>query len=129
MRNFPSKLLTTDEISALERDCIEEAQAGRTEAAWQALQPLRSAQHRQRDAAWLLVRIVHQRRLPMERAADILSEIVQSHHQEVDIVAALGECLEAARDIDDLNAPPPVNPVFKTVVERLVAFAKIYEGL
>ena len=129
MPDFPSEILSSDEIAALEHEFIQEAQAGRTAAAWHKLQPLRNAQHHQHEAAMSLLRIVHQRRLPMEQAADVVSEVAQSHHQDVNILAALGECLDAVRDIDDLNAPPPVNPVFHTVVEKLSAFAKDYDGL
>ena len=40
----------------------------------------------------------------------------------------LGQCLEGVRDIDDLNAPPPGDSVFRNVVERLNSLATIYEG-
>ncbi len=33
----------------------------------------------------------------------------------------LGDSLESARDIDDLNAPPPNDPVFRTVVDKLAS--------
>lgn len=129
MSDFISKVLSPGEIKSLEDEVIEEAQAGRKEAAWHKSQPLRKAQHRQPEAAMSLLRVVHQACLPMPGAADVLSEIAQSHHHDMDIVAALGECLEAVRDIDDLNAPPPVNPLFDRVVERLAAFAKDRDGL
>ena len=39
----PSAVLASDEIEALERDVIAEAQAGRKQAAWHKVQPLRNA--------------------------------------------------------------------------------------
>jgi tetratricopeptide (TPR) repeat protein len=129
MSDFLSKILSPGEIKSLEHEIIKEAQAGRKEAAWHKLQPLRKTQHHQHEAAKSLLRIIYQQCLPVEGAVDLLSEIAQSHHQDVNMLAALGECLEAVRDIDDLNAPPPVDAVFYTVVDRLAAFAKDCDGL
>src|SRR5205085_304705 len=53
----------------------------------------------------------------------------QSHHQDIELVVAVGECLEAARDIDDLNSPPPTDPVFQATVERLAELADRHKGL
>jgi tetratricopeptide (TPR) repeat protein len=124
-----SKILSPREIESLEREAIEAGRAGRRVAAWRKLQPLRKAQHRQLDVANSLLRIIHQACLPMEGAVDVLSEVAQSHCDDVNILAPLGECLEAVRDIDDLNAPPPASAVFYTVVERLAALVKDHEGL
>ena len=76
-----------------------------------------------------LLRIVYDQVLERQAAIDILSEIAQSHEQDVRILSALGQCLEGVRDIDDLNAPPPEHRIFHTVVEKLDAFAKAHEGL
>src|SRR5262245_63258317 len=107
MSSFPTEILSSERIASLEQDIIEEAEAGRTDEAWQKLQPLRQAQHHQHEAAISLLRIVDQCGLPMDGAADVLLEIVQSHPQDTELLTTVGECLEAARDIDDLNAAPP----------------------
>ena len=124
MSDVLSKILSPDEIEALELDVVEEARAGRVETAWHKVQPLRKAQRHQREAAQSLVRIINRECLPAEGAAEVLSEIVQSHPQDLDILGSLGESLEAVRDIDDLNAPPPEEDVFLTVVERLGVLAQ-----
>jgi hypothetical protein len=129
MSDLPSERLSRSEIESIEKEIIEEAQAGRKEAAWHKLQPLRKAQHHQHEAADSLLRIVGQQCLPIEGAADVLSEIVQSHQQDADILSVLGKCLEVVCDIDDLNAPPPVNAVFHRVVERLATLAQERAGL
>ena len=126
--NGPSAVLSSDEIEALERDVIAEAKGGRMQAALRKVQPLRKAQFRQDDAAMALLRIVYDQVLERQVAIDILSEIAQSHEQDVRILSALGQCLEGVRDIDDLNAPPPGDSVFRNVVERLNSLATIYEG-
>jgi tetratricopeptide (TPR) repeat protein len=129
MSDLPSELLSRSEIESIEKEIIEEARAGRKEAACNKLQPLRKAQHHQHEAAKSLLRIVAQQCLPIEGAADVLSEIAQSHQQDADILSVLGECLEVACDINDLNAPPPVNAVFHSVVERLATLAQERAGL
>ena len=129
MSDFLSKVLSPGEITSLEQEIIEEAQAGRKETAVRKLQPLRNVQHHQCEAAQSLLRIIDQRCLPMDSAGEVLAEIAQSHDQDVLLLAALSGCLEAVRDIDDLNAPPPVSPVFYTVLERLAALAKSHDGL
>ena len=128
MSNFPTEFLSSERIESIEHDVIKEAEAGWNDAAWQKLQPLRRAQHHQPEAADSLLRIIGHSCLPIEGAADILLEIAQSHLQDAEILATVGECLEAARDIDDLNAPPPAHAVFHTVIERLTTLAREQAG-
>jgi len=126
--NFPTEILSSERIETLEQEVIEEADAGRSETAWNKVQPLRKSQHHQREAASALLRIVGRHGLPREGAADVLLEIAQSHPQDADLLAMLGECLQVARDIDDLNAPPPAHAVFRTALERLAALAQDHAG-
>jgi hypothetical protein len=128
MSNRPTLVLSADEIETLRQDIIADAQAGRMHAAWDKVQPLRAAQRRQPEAAMALLMVVHEGCLEKEAALSVLSEVARSHDQDIRILSALGECLEAARDIDDLNAPPPDDPVFRAVVEKLSALARTYEG-
>jgi hypothetical protein len=128
MSNGPFAVLSSEEIEALARDVVAEAQAGPKEAAWHKLQPLRKAQSRQPEAAMALLGVVYERCLSRENAIEALSEVAHSHDQDVQILSALGRCLEAASDIDDLNAPPPGDTVFHTIVEKLDALAQVYEG-
>jgi tetratricopeptide (TPR) repeat protein len=129
MSTFPTEILSSERIASLEQDIVEDAEAGRTDGPWQKLQPLRQAQHHQQEAAISLLRIIDQCRPPIDVVADVLLEIVQSHPQDAKLLATVGECLEAARDIDDLNAPPPAHAVFHTVIDRLATFARQQAGL
>ncbi|MBV9556974.1 MAG: prenyltransferase [Pseudolabrys sp.] len=124
----PGARLSSDEIDTLVRDVMADAQAGRKLAAWQKVQPLRNARSLQQEAAMALLWVVDQHCLERETAIDVLSEVAESHDQNPRIFAALGQCLEAVHDIDDLNAPPPDNSIFTTVFEKLEAFATAYEG-
>jgi tetratricopeptide (TPR) repeat protein len=128
MSNVPTEILSSERIETLEQEVIQEAEAGRSDAAWNALQPLRKSQQHQREAAISLLRIVDRRCLPREGAADVLLEIAQVHPQDADLLATIGECLEAVGDIDDLNASPPAHAAFRTARERLVILAQEHAG-
>ena len=124
-----SPVLSSDEIKSLEQDIISAAEADGHEAAWQKAQNLRQAQSHQPDAAQALLRIIDEQCLPRQAAVDVLTEIAQSHPDNANTMRSVGICLEAARDIDDLNAPPPDEAVFSDVVESLTVFAREHEGL
>jgi tetratricopeptide (TPR) repeat protein len=128
MSKSPGAVLSFDEIRAIERDVIAEAQAGRKLAAWHKAQPLRNAQSQQPEAAIALLWIVDEQCLEREAALDVVSEVAGAHDQDARILSALGQTLEAVRDIDDLNAPPPGNSIFHTVLETLEALVGAYEG-
>lgn len=128
MLNGPTAVLSSDEIGAIARDAIADGQAGRKQAALQKIEPLRRTQRHQTEAAMALLWIVDERSLVREEAADVLSEIADAHNDDTGILSGVGLCLEAVRDIDDLNAAAPVHPIFQTVVEKLVRLARLYEG-
>jgi tetratricopeptide (TPR) repeat protein len=118
------KILDSDEIESLGRRIVEDAKAGREDAARQAAQRLRAIQHHQPDAARALLRIINHHALPADSAAEILVEIAEAHGRDAVILGRAGECLEAVRDIDDLNAPPPEEPVFGAIIDRLCVLAE-----
>jgi tetratricopeptide (TPR) repeat protein len=128
MPNGPGAVLSFREIDAIVRDVVADGKAGRTQAAWEKVQPLRKVQRDQPKAAVALLWVVHERSLAEEAAVVVLSEIAESHEKDVEILSRLGECLEAARDIDDLNAPPPAHSIFYTIVAKLDALARAHEG-
>ena len=124
----PSAVLSFDQIKAILDDVRAEAQAGRQHVAWQKAQPLQEAQPLQPDAAMALLWAVDQRSFQRQTAIQALSEIAQSHDNDVQILSSLGECLEAVRDIDDLSAPPPGDLIFRVAPEKLDALARVYDG-
>lgn len=128
MSKGPSAILASDEVDAIARGAVAEGEAGLTQAASQKIQPLRKAQRHQAEAAMALLWIVDRRSLTREEAADILAEIADAHDDNIAILSRLGLCLEAVRDIDDLNAPPPEHPVFRAMVAKLSRLARRYEG-
>ena len=121
MSGAPSKVLSPQEIKALEGQIVEAAKAGRTEDLWDRLQPLRNLQRHQQGAAAALIRIVGHACLERDQAADLLAEIVEAHPEDPALLKGLGACLEVVRDIDDLNAAAPDHPALQTIVDRLAA--------
>jgi|SRR4051812_9624385 hypothetical protein len=77
--NGLSAVLASDEIEALVRGAVADAKAGRTEAVAHKLAPLRRGQSRQPEAASALLWIVDQLRLQRDAAAEIVSEVADSH--------------------------------------------------
>jgi tetratricopeptide (TPR) repeat protein len=128
MSNGPSAVLSSNEIGAIARDAVAEGQSGRKQAAWQTIQPLRSVQRHQAEAAMALLWIVDERSLDMDEAAELLSEIAAAHEGNMEVLSRLGSCLEAVRDIDDLNARAPAHPIFQAAVEKLIHLAKRTDG-
>lgn len=129
MSNFPCGVLSSDEIETVAQDVIDEALAGRKDAAWDRALPLRKALRHQSEAVDALLWIVGEHGFSPENAIAVLTEIGTYHAQDVGVMAELGESLEAIRDVDDLNAPPPGDAIYYTVVEKLAAFAGVRVGL
>ena len=107
------------DIDELERNVIDAASAGRVEDASAALQALVRMQSDQRQAAMSLLRIVRDSHLPVEKSLEVLTEIEACHGSDIELISVLGDCLERARDVDFLNAPPPDEPLFEAVVNTL----------
>ncbi|HMB48962.1 MAG TPA: prenyltransferase [Afifellaceae bacterium] len=128
MSEILGEILAAEEITALENDVVEAFDAEGKETVAAGLRRLRGAQRHQPEAALALLRIIDRQILARDDAAELIFEIAQSHPQDVAIMSLAGECLEAACDIDDLNAPPPVEPIFGAIVDRLTAMAEEYEG-
>lgn len=118
------KSIPHDRIRQIEQQIVDDARAGHNEAALRHLQPLRQAQRGQRDAAESLLRIVNRQCLPTEAALNLLSEVLQVHRQDLNILIMIGDSVEAVRDVDDLNSPPPEHGVFWTIVEELASYSQ-----
>lgn len=121
-------VLSRADIDAIERRVIEAANGGRDEEAWKALGPLLRGQASQRDAALCLTSIVDQRCLSIDRALQILVDVEHAHAGDAKVLAAVGNALEGARDIDQLNLAPPQHPLFFSVLGKLQRLAAASKG-
>jgi hypothetical protein len=121
-------VLSSAEIDAIERRAIGAARGGDEEKAWKELTPLLRAQASQREAALRLTAIVDQRCLSIERAQQVLVEVERAHDGDANVLSAVGLALEGARDIDQLNLPPPDHPLFLSVLGKLETLAAASKG-
>ncbi|NNE21954.1 MAG: prenyltransferase, partial [Rhizobiales bacterium] len=123
-----SPVLTSEEISSLVRDITAAGEADDKDTALQNAQGLRKVQSHQPEAALALLHVIDNSCLPPEAAAAVFCEIAQAHPDDPGILPSLGECFEATCDLDDLNGPPPEEPEYQAVVERLTALAHDHSG-
>ncbi len=128
MLSFFKAALSEHEIETLEKQAVAAATAGDDDAAWHAVQTLMRAQRRQRGAAISLIRIVEERRLSVDRAVEVVSAVYETHADDDELIASVGDSLEGARDIDQLNAAPPEHPLFLEVVDRLAELSQQSHG-
>ena len=127
LRSMPDALSKGDIEKAKQR-FIDEAEADRSDSAWEALQPLLHAQPHQKDVALTLVELVEHGYLSRERSLEVLARVHEAHRTNELLLGLLGDALERARDLDMLNAPPPENELFATVVDNLAVLATKAQG-
>lgn len=120
--------LSDETLESLGQRVIDAAEAGDDDEAWEAIQPLLRAQRHQQRAASRLVELVERGLLPLDKALDVLADVQRAHASDEEILALVGEALESARDIDDLNAAPPDHPLFLDVADRLAELATQARG-
>jgi len=82
--------LSSDEIEALAREIMAEAQAGRKLAVGHGVQKLREAQRQQPEAAMALLWVIDERCLDRETAIDVLSDVAEAHDQDARILSVVG---------------------------------------
>ncbi len=128
MRKSSGEALSPKDIESLERQIVEDAEADRPDAARQGMEALLKAQPRQTEAVLALFRILDKECLGRDVAVEVVSALADAHADSVKVTIWLGDILECVLDIDDLNRPPPPNTVFRSLVERLKAFAADHAG-
>ena len=111
-------VLKQSDFAEIESAVAEAAQRGDDDRAFELAGDLMTAQPLQKDAAHALIRLVDAGSFSVERSLVILEEI-ESRQEDPSILAALGRCIEEARDIDLLNDAPPTHPLFARLADRL----------
>ncbi len=120
-----NKKLSDERIKEIHEAAIA---APNRDEAWSIIEPLVTAQARQVLAAEALLDVIANGSLSVEQATQVLSQIYAAHQHNDDLVLQLGLAMEAARDIDLLNAPPPESPLFTTVIQRLADLSHTSRG-
>lgn len=122
------KILTRDQIAAIEEQIAAASENGQVESAWQAADQLRRVQSHQPDVAMALVRLISEQCFASENAILLLGEIKDAHAQDPQVFALVGDCLDAVLDIDDLNRSTPTDPIFGEIIERLEILSEELQG-
>ncbi len=112
------KNLTNKKIKEIHDDAVE---ASDSDEAWKILSPLVKAQASNEVAKDALINIISGGHLTIEQSLSLLSEIFDAHKDNDDAVILISGAMEAGRDIDYLNDPPPEHPIFEKVIKRLSA--------
>jgi tetratricopeptide (TPR) repeat protein len=115
-----TKKLTDKKIKKIHDAAI---QASDSDEAWKVLTPLITAQVSNDVVAGALIDVVRNGNLTIEQSLDILSKIYEAHEDNDDVVILVGNAMEAGRDLDYLNDPPPEHPLFAKMIKRLSEMA------
>jgi hypothetical protein len=125
---FPHDFLSINQLQEIEERIIDDATAGRHDAAWAGVESLMPAQRRQEFVALSVLRIVEGGYLPTEKALEALAQVYSAHQRSESVLGLLGEALEQARDIDLLNGLPPEHPLFLNVTNTLTELVRHATG-
>jgi len=117
---MPDKRLTDKKIKEIHDAAIEAADS---DEAWKKLDPLIKAQASNDVAADALIDVIRNGHLTIEKSLDLLSDIFEAHKDNDDVVILIGGVMEASRDLDYLNDPPPEHPLFAQIIKRLYDMA------
>lgn len=128
MANAIGKILTRDQIAAIEEQIIAESEGGQFESAWQTADELHRVQSHQPDVAMALVHLISKHCFTPENAILLLDEIKDAHWQDPQVFAFVGDCLDAVLDVDDLNRSAPTDSIFGEIIERLEELAVEFQG-
>lgn len=128
MFKLPRKKLSIDKIDEIEKSVLAATENGDEERIWDRLQPLIKVQSYQVNVALVLLKIIGDDHLPIDKALEVLSEVFDSHETNEDVIEKIGGVIESVRDYDDLNAPPPDNVLFDNVIRRLRELSATKQG-
>lgn len=115
------KKLTKEKIKAIYDEAYN---ASDNEKAFEIVTPLVNAQAANSVAADALINLIENDCFSVDQSLALLTEIYQAHENDDELVISIGNAIEAACDIDFLNAPPPEAQLFKAIIDRLSELAE-----
>ena len=98
---------------------IKKARPDGEEAILAAIAPSLEALESDVETAGALIWVLDNGALSSDTVAEIFQRILTAHSDQMAILIALGDAIEAARNIDDLNAPPPKQSLFSEFLAKL----------
>lgn len=88
------------------------------------LSPLIEVQGSNDVAADALIDVVQNQCLTIDQSLALLSDIYDAHNDNDDIIILIGSSMEACRNLDYLNDPPPEHPLFEEIITSLSKMAE-----
>ncbi len=98
---------------------LKKARDGGEEAILDALAPWLDDLETNIETAGALVWALDGSPVSPDKVAEIFARVLDAHGDDLAILIALGDAIESARDIDDLNMAPPPSPVFPNLLRLL----------
>lgn len=98
---------------------IKKARPDGEDAILSAISPALDAMETDVETAGALIWVLDNGALSPDTVADIFQRILDAHGDQMAILMAMGDAIEAARDIDDLNAPAPTQGLFAEFLSKL----------
>ena len=111
--------MQTEELDKAVERILQHAKKSRSDEAWRGVESLLRVQGQHESVALALTYIVENGQLSIEKSLEVLAALYEAHSQNPKVLAAIGQTLDRACDIDFLNRAPPAAPLFQKVVEAL----------
>jgi tetratricopeptide (TPR) repeat protein len=127
MFGLPEKTISDERIKDI-LNSVESVNEEDNTAVLEIVEPLVKVIRTQKSAAEALLKIISGEHFPIETALQYLSEIYDFYETDDEVIGRIGASMEAVRDYDDLNAPPPDNVLFGKVLNSLSKLAFESEG-
>ena len=118
---FPGirKKLTADALNDIRKRIRVASDENDSKTILNLLQPVINAQAHQKLSALALVDIIREGHLSTQKSLELLNQVHDRYPNDDEVIGDIALALESARDIDDLNAPPPDSKLFRTIIEKL----------
>lgn len=114
-----SKKLSEDDISDIKKQVEQASGNDNYELVFESIKPLKRVMDKQKDAAICLIEIVEDSYLSIEDGREVLESVFEIYKDNLQIVSYIGNALESARNIDELNVQPPSESLFHDVIKTL----------
>jgi len=123
MFNIFKNQLSDLKIKSIVNDVNSISNTENDDIKWELIQPLVKGLAEHKNAGLGIIKLVDNDHFSVDQSAELLFNVYQAYDEDDEVIIKIGKSLESARDFDDLNAPPPMSPLFDKIVHRLSEMA------
>jgi len=123
MFNIFKNQLSDLKIKSIVNDVNSISDTENDDIKWELIQPLVKGLAEHKNAGLGIIKLVDNDHFSVDQSAELLFNVYQAYDEDDEVIIKIGKSLESARDFDDLNAPPPMSPLFDKIVHRLSEMA------